>query len=218
MFFALAGGLGYGGYVFYQLNTRPSQNISLSVPSQDLIPLSESVTLDATTKGANDIATMFLDKVRAGTKQGNTLGIVLAMVSKTEARPFTSDEFFSRTETNAPGIFTRSLEPTFTAGVYGKGAGFLVFKTYDYGRALSGLLAWERSMPDDLRPLFGTDLHYDALFLDKTIGGVDARVAGSGESALVYGIVNHNYIVIAHGEGTFATIASLVGTQQSSSR
>ncbi|MHB8651933.1 MAG: hypothetical protein ACYC8S_02245 [Minisyncoccota bacterium] len=212
-FFVLAGGLAYGGYTFFMLNNRPAQNISLSTPSQDLVSLADTVTVDATTNSPSSVTDMFLGKVRTGTKQGSLLGIVLAMVSKTEVRPFTSSEFFSHTQIDAPGIFTRSLEQPFTAGVYGSGSGFLIFKTYDYGRALSGLLAWERTMPADLRSLFGGDLRYDALFVDKTINGIDARVAGSGESALVYGIVHSNYIIIAHGEGTFATLVGLVGKQ-----
>jgi hypothetical protein len=64
--------------------------------------------------------------------------------------------FFMQIAPNMPQTLTRTLLPTFLLGVhaYDGNQALLILKTDSYEQAFSGMLAWERTMRDDLLPLF----------------------------------------------------------------
>ena len=68
----------------------------------------------------------------------------------------TTDEFFRRSAPDVPAALRRALDPAFVFGVHAfKGdSAFLVFGVQSFEIAFAEMLAWERTIPLDIGPIF----------------------------------------------------------------
>lgn len=115
---------------------------------------------------------------------------------------------------NPPSGFLENLNPEFnTLIVYGQPSGDLavIFKAKNFGRALAGLLEWEKTLWVDWKPfLTDEDIKNIARFswADEIIKNNDARVLknGNGKIILGYSIFNKQYIIISASRDAFSTI------------
>lgn len=128
---------------------------------------------------------------------------------------------------NAPDELLRSLEPgAYVLGVhmFDGAQPFLIAQVDSYEQAFSGMLAWERTMQQELSPYFTRITHSrpgnttpapaEALlpgaFRDKIVSNHDARVilSESGETLLLWTFLDRNTLVITTADTTLGELIS----------
>lgn len=84
-------------------------------------------------------------------------------------------------------------------------APILVFEFTNADTALGGFLAWEDHMVADLREVYLITESGAVLYTDQSVDGQDVRIlqSNTGETLLVYGIVNDNTALITRSIDTF---------------
>lgn len=119
----------------------------------------------------------------------------------------------------APTLFVETLGPLYMAGIHvgDENIPYLVFSTTSYDYAFSGMLAWERTLEDDLAPFMSPNATYTApagtqggnVFVDTIVRNHDIRVLrdDSGVIRLLYGIIDRKTIIITTRVETFLAIA-----------
>jgi hypothetical protein len=132
----------------------------------------------------------------------------------------TTSELFAMLESTAPEALIRSLDPSFTAIVYGWNPDglALIFKTDSYENTFTNMLAWEADMFDELYRLFAIKIEGDrnALFSqrfkDKVIKNQDTRaiVDSTGAPILFYTFLGErkDLMVITNTEATLGEIVN----------
>ena len=108
-------------------------------------------------------------------------------------------------------IIDIDLEPNFASSITHLYFGdvrneqpFIVMKVADHDISKGGMFIWEKSMYNDLRPIFKNyvnpteDTAVTAKFYDATLNDTDLRVLedGDGNEKLIYGFVNPDTIII----------------------
>ena len=129
--------------------------------------------------------------------------------------------FVSRLDTRAPDTLLRTLndEMTFGVHIFDGNQPFIILKTRFYENAFSGMLAWEQFMNEDLAPLFGPVVEFEAStstpfrtipFKDRVIRNKETRILADNDGSilLLYSFVDQNTIVITTHEHTFSEIIS----------
>lgn len=210
--------LGFSGYLLFKQDPAGLPPIASEFPSH-LVTVTSTATIDATDHAGFELANAFYEEVK-NVSSGNAVGIIFAKTENGRSVPLTTAEWFAQARITPPGILIRALAPSFAAGSYEShngGNAFFVFEAVDRDRALAGLFAWEKTLAGDMRPYLSTESLPGATFSDRTIGEVSVRIAGAGESALVYGMIDDRRIVITRGEGTFAGLVDALPQQTSTS-
>jgi hypothetical protein len=138
-------------------------------------------------------------------------GVENIIITKTAggivARPSAS-EFLTALRAHASDDFLRSLGKEYMLGlyVYDRANLFLVLRGTAHDYLLSGMLAWEPYLFEDMAPLFGIDTSgftkaalQDVKFTDAIIGNRDARaVLDAGKRPLFYySFIDQNTILMA---------------------
>ena len=126
--------------------------------------------------------------------------------------------FFDVLNARAPGSFLRTIEDRMMLGAYGDGdkkTPFMVLKVQSYEDALGGMLLFERTMNNDLAPLFGDDLERAGqvgTFRDEVVGGVDTRSLYDqyGNMVLTYAFIDKHTLVITTSYTTLGALAGVL--------
>jgi hypothetical protein len=170
-----------------------------------------------------------LANVRAGA--GGTLGAITRVIPAfipTDAdgqngppRPSTFSEFLSAIGASPPDDLLRSLDQEFFLGIHtvDENAPLIVVPVSAYDRAFAGMLAWERSMNDDLAPLFAavpalrlgdSGIPEVRTFQDEVMRNYDVRTLtdDSGTIQLYYSFPTRNLLIIAESPYSFTEILS----------
>lgn len=140
-------------------------------------------------------------------------------------RPATSAEIFSVLDTTtAPGGFIRTINRASFGAVDGE-VPFIILKVQSFDAALSGMIAWEQSMSDDLWPFFGpvvtnsfdpnartTNQIRPAFFTDTLINNRDVRLLRNElrEERILYSFLDRNTILITTTRDAFVKLLPLV--------
>jgi hypothetical protein len=128
-----------------------------------------------------------------------------------------SGEFLSKVAGGASQVFIRSLEDDFMIGVHSfdGNQGFLIFEIESFQNTLSGSLDWEKSMLDNLWPMFWiTKPNIESVsgglntFKDVVVSNKDARELkdASGKTALIYSFPDRRYLVITTNRSTLLEV------------
>lgn len=222
--FALSGivlvaALGFGGYALLKKSGAPQSPVAREFPAH-LATVTSTATLDTTDRAGYELANAFYEEI-AKVSSGKAVGIVFTKTVNGASVPLTVSEWFAQAGITPPGMFVRALAPSFATGSYEShngGNAFFVFEATNRDRALAGLLAWEKTLASDMNPYLNTQAPTGASFVDRTVGGVAVRIAGAGESALVYGMIDDRRIVITRGEGTFAGLVDSLPSLETPSK
>lgn len=116
---------------------------------------------------------------------------------------------------DAPDAIKRSLDDTFMLGVYydttKKGRAFLIFKTNSFETSFAGMLAWEKTLPQDLGLLIGAQEGTGG-FKDLVMRNKDTRALldRGREPVLLYSFVDRNTILVAPDKETFGNILDVL--------
>lgn len=143
----------------------------------------------------------------------------------------TTDGLFSMLETSASPALTRALGALPVLGVHGFRGGqpFLLFAVSSYDYAFDGMLAWEKTLLDDMGPLFGVlpreilgssskDTTAETsesviVFKDIIIRNKDARAAFAPDGRIVflYSFLDKKTLIFATNKDTLKFIMGAAG-------
>lgn len=150
----------------------------------------------------------------------------LRMLSvRIEERGMTTEELFAFLESRAPAPLIRALDKTPTVGVHGIRGNqlFLLFKVDSFDHAFDGMLAWERTLLDEVGPLFGVnpkDIHSEGAtttaavlqnrltIKDVIIRNKDARAVfvKGGRIVFLYSFLDKETLLMATNEETLKVV------------
>lgn len=136
-------------------------------------------------------------------------------------RVVSAQEFLSALGAAIPGDLAQSLSDEYFFGVHSldQNVPVLVLPLTDYEHAFAGMLGWEKSISDDLRPLF-THVPAETLMSDGTlvsrkfedviIQNYDVRVLkdATGTVRLLYSFPTRNFLIIAESPNSFVEVLS----------
>jgi hypothetical protein len=136
-------------------------------------------------------------------------------------RIVSAQEFLSALGAVIPDDLAQSLSPEYFFGVHSldQNVPVLVLPLTDYEHAFAGMLGWEKSISDDLRPLF-THVPAETLMSDGTlvsrkfedviIQNYDVRVLkdATGTVRLLYSFPTRNFLIIAESPNSFVEVLS----------
>ncbi len=125
--------------------------------------------------------------------------------------------------------FINVLNEQYVVGIHSLDSGnqpFIMLSTNVYGNAFSGMIAWERSMAEDLSPFFDRGVPFTleeiavnghGAFTDMVVQNMDVRVLRDAQENIVlaYTFVDRGTIVIASDIRTLVAVANRarVGSQ-----
>ena len=121
------------------------------------------------------------------------------LVGKQELVPV--EEFLAILRTRAPSSLVRSFEPYFMYGSLGK-SNFIIIKLNSFENAFAGMLSWEKSMAEDIGPIFATvsllrESDSSNVFVDMTDKNKDLRVLEvGGRTFLLYSFLENKTLII----------------------
>jgi len=114
---------------------------------------------------------------------------------------FPISEFLERLEVHAPGNLVRAFDPPFMFGALEKST-FLIIKLSSFENAFAGMLAWEKTLSQDIGPLFATsellrNLPIDSVFTDIVDKNKDIRILMfNDQTVLLYSFFDNNKLII----------------------
>ncbi|KKR50318.1 MAG: hypothetical protein UT84_C0012G0021 [Candidatus Curtissbacteria bacterium GW2011_GWA1_40_16] len=114
---------------------------------------------------------------------------------------FPISEFLEGLEVRAPSNLVRAFDPPFMFGALEESA-FLIIKLSSFENAFAGMLAWEKTLGQDIGPLFATsellrNLPIDSVFTDIVDKNKDVRILMSGDQiVLLYSFFDNNRLII----------------------
>jgi hypothetical protein len=211
-----------GSYFLLQEKNASNAPVQVIANLETLISYDDQAFVDVTTATniGNLADAMSADIGKAG-KQGTIKALFLTTAANGTATILPLEKFLSILHASAPGSLTRSLEDTYMVGVYqGVDAPhlFLLFQTKDYNQAYAGMLAWEKTLLDDLFGLFKIDVSGDRSELfekpwkDIVIENKDARMLydKDGAEVLYYLFINKNHFLITDNQDAIKEISNRV--------
>ncbi len=123
----------------------------------------------------------------------------------------TVERFFAIMESEAPASLIRALDPAFVFGIHSFTGNnpFFILTVRSFPNAVSGMLAWEPALYDDMARVFNLPreegVFTTSRFDDAVIKNHDVRIMrdGEGRTLLFYSFVDEKTLVVAGNEITF---------------
>ncbi len=221
-------GLGLvGAWYGYQEFLRKTAPPIIAVPENRFIGIQSEMTLNVASSTRDRLfADIALNA--ADVAQGELMQFVLRKGSVATSPLLTTSEFFQLTQTKAPSSLVRAFDPLFMLGTLGQSR-FLIIKLSSFENAFAGMLSWEKTLAEDLGPLFATaqilqNNDSQSVFSDVTLRNKDARAifapTGLGSTTapvLLYSFFDNQMLIITDSAETLKTIVDRL-TQELLSR
>ncbi len=215
----LACAAGALGYTYYTQRTLPAaQN-----------PVAPFISVDATMPvsiSPQDSANTIMQTLTAAKKEVRlSLGLVAQLTPTSGTTTPGARDFFAQATPNMPALLLRDLQNNFLIGVHSFDINqpFILLSVDSYEQGYAGMLAWEKTMHQDLSPFFdytpvsaqSTQTQtapqvLQSAFADAIIHNHDARVlTDSGNTVtFLWTFLNRNTILIATNPGTVDEVIS----------
>lgn len=223
-FLAVAGGL----FIWVFLKTKPpvitntpAVNSIKTVPS---VIFSEEITkINISKKAERNFQTELVQEL--GKKRGKDSIEELSLVYKESEgveRPALGYEAREAIGLVPPEALTRSLEEKIFLGIWSDGIKsepLLILRSDSPQSILTNMLAWETTLKDEARSIFGTyytESSYALSFKDKVVLNQDVRVLqnSSGVSVFFYTILDKNHIVFARSSSALKRVLERLREQK----
>lgn len=139
---------------------------------------------------------------------GNLTEISVVKINNEQKISLTKDEFFSMLRVQMPQGLQDYLEKDFMLLNFNGNYPVIIFKSKSYTYVFSEMLKWEKSLIDDLEPIFPkTSLIGNDYFADKYIQNHDARIAEKdGEIDLIYSFADRKYLIITNSQEALSEV------------
>ncbi len=221
-------GLGLvGAWYGYQEFLRKTAPPVVAVPANRFINIQSEMTLNAASSTRDRL---FADiSLNAGEVSENELmQFILRKGSVLTSPLLTTSEFFQLTQSKAPSNLVRAFDPLFMLGTLGQSR-FLLIKLDSFENAFAGMLSWEKTLADDLGPLFETapilqSNGSQSVFTDVTLRNKDARaifaptgVGSTTAPVLLYSFFDNQMLIITDSVETLRILVDRL-TQELLSR
>jgi hypothetical protein len=232
---AATGGIGI--FIYTELTA------TVPIPEDTPAPF---MTVDKTTVVALPQAelsrvTLMQELEKAKQASGVSLGLIERLLPATVSTTlegdtrtaFPAERFLEALASNTPEELVRTLEPQYLLGVHifdGPQA-FIILRTDSYERAFAAMLEWERTLQNDLAPLFTrvprprtpeepsatstapSAQIFNTGFVDQIVENRDTRAIHNeaGDLLLLWTFLDRNTIVLTTNEYTLREIISRLG-------
>ena len=219
-FFFLALGV-VGSWYAYNEFVRKTATPTIAVPANRFISANTETPLDLTDPSRETLISA-LSGATSGVARGELRHVILKKVVGNENQLISTSEFLKILESQAPGNLIRAFDPLFMFGTFGESA-FLIIKLASFENAFAGMLMWEKSLSQDIGPLFATaeflrSVPPETVFTDITDRNKDIRIlALGGQPILLYSFLDNNTLIITDSMETLRTIIDRL-TQEKLSR
>ena len=213
------------GYVFIiPYFTAPASVVPVAAVNS-IIPAEETQSVSITSMRTTQVTTA-LSKIIRGSPRGTGLGDMLHIYFTTQgstassstrvSAPLWRDTMLPR----MPVLLARTLTPEFMYGVLRseRPSGFLILSVESPSVALSGMLAWEKTLASEILPLITGEeegVSIGLSFQDKILRNLDTRILfnENGESLLLYSVLSgKKYVIITRDQSTFDELVTRLAT------
>ncbi|NVN97070.1 hypothetical protein HXX01_02440, partial [Candidatus Nomurabacteria bacterium] len=204
--------------IYYFMNKKAQNNIPETLAKEETLISYDAVTSIDNFKDLSEKIVAI--KNEAGSNQGSIKFISISspnLVTKLQEKILTK-ELFSLLGFNAPASFIRALGDGYMIGTYTdeKPHLFIIFQVKDYNYAYAGMLEWEKTLLNDVLPLFELNTGENKLILadkkwsDLIINNKDTRVVmNENNKPMLYYLFNDkNSLIITDNENAIKEIIS----------
>jgi len=226
LFIAVGGGVLYGAYSIFFVEEPRVPQLMLDT----LILAEKNVDVDVTGLNGRE----FLSELtRARDNASSPINTIVnftplevspsAKDNKVNTKELAGSFFFELIAPSGPTALPRSVGDKYMLGLFvsAENQMFLIIKPTFYESTFAGMLAWEKSMAQDLFPLFerhtlntvssGGETTYAPpknQFQDKVIDNKDTRVLydSFGEIVLLYSFISRDTLIITNGGEAFLEV------------
>ena len=147
---------------------------------------------------------------------------VIALTPTAGGAPISLIALGEKIKWQPPASLVNIFEPAFMLGAHQSASSterFLILKTRLYDQAFAGMIAWEKTLADDLWPLFTKNSAAAPLitnYSDKLVRNKDARQATRPDGSVIifYGFLDQNTIAITTNQATFSELALRYSNRQ----
>lgn len=224
----LLGAAGVGAWFSYQTYLEKTAVPTTTIPDNRFLPVAGSTDIDASSLSREGLIALAQTDRETPPPDGNVRHLVLRKGNLDTSPLTTTTEFLLLLGTRAPASLVRAFDPLFMFGTLGLPAQageapastVLLVKLDSYENSFAGMLEWERTLKEDLVPVFVSrdelaQVPADAAFTDMTIRNKDVRVLhdANGKSALVYTFYNQSLLLVASREDALRTLIAVLDAQ-----
>ncbi len=224
----IGGGLA-GGYYLYMRS--PVSSIPLKpvtpTPSQtasvkSLIPAESQALIPADGLSLEAITERISAEIAKPQKPGTIKEIVLTQNVNGEQKQIFPANAARVMKIPVPDIILRTLQPKWMLGVYTDVSGtknvFVAATTDTFQNAFSGMLGWEKLIPNDLKAYIqsGTTTPIQGSFIDEIVRNKDVRAfvtPRDEQTIFMYSFVNNSMLVASNNEIALAEIVARLENQ-----
>jgi len=200
-------------FIFQQKKAKEIPQPIVSSQVETFIAYDSKLNVDVTNiSNVDNLATAIREETKTNTQLVEALFLTKDVNGITGN--LTTGNFLSLIGTTMPNALERSLSDKFLLGKYSEANNnsgiFLIFQTTDYNQAYASMLAWEKTMANDLAKIFNMKLPVSAdgttqitpgkKWKDILINNKDVRVlyGDTGEGLIYYAFTNKNDFVITN--------------------
>lgn len=174
--------------------------------ASSIIAADSEKDLEVTGFNASQLISAIYQESQLSAPANSVVRLILQKKSGGNFVSLDSAAFMEIVAKGAPGALIRAFDPDLAVGFL-KGATttpFLILKINSFDNAFSGMLAWENTMPEDLKEFFGNKTG-GSRFEDVVLKNKDARLwrDAAGNTSFLYSFVDKNTLVIIGNERAF---------------
>lgn len=194
--------------IYYLMNIKAQNDIPQTVAKEEaLISYDTTTNIEGTSGILEKVASI---KNEVGGSLGSVKNISIANTVNGISEKIITSSLVSSLDLSAPASLVRSLSPSFMLGTYTGNTPhlFIIFQVKDYSYAYAGMLEWEKTLANDVMPLFGLDTTENKLqlanrkWIDLIIDNKDTRVIlnENNKPMLYYLFSDKNTLIITDNE------------------
>lgn len=160
----LVAGLATLSFVIISRNNQTQTDTTRSITSTKFFESNETVELASANLARNTLSK--LQQVLASPLGQNIIQQIIitkevvadptSAYTLTKPVPYTTDDFLALIKARVDTSFNRSVDQMFFLGNHGLATNetFILFKINDFDTVFATMFAWEKSLPDDIMPIF----------------------------------------------------------------
>lgn len=221
----ILGGLGILGYTFIvPYFSTPASVVSVAQVSS-ILPAEETRAVDVSGMRSVQIVNALSQVIQTSSSSTDMLHIYFTKSGTGTSTPvrISAQEWQQTVEPRMPLTLTRTLSSNFMYGVLRgpEPSGFLILSVESPSSALSGMLAWEKTLANDMIPLItGGDSAASSgfSFQDRILRNLDTRILTdeTGKQVLLYSVLSgKKYVVITRDQTTFDDLITRLASPRS---
>lgn len=210
----ILGGIGSISYVLFIKNKGKDKTISTFVTKKTLVRFDDETTIPL--DKLNKIT--FKNKIEKELKNPpaeDHIRHIKITESSEVAEPASIIGWLKNIEAKTPEDLLRFLKRDFFVGINfinGKGESFMIITGENYENLYPGILAWEKTLVEDLESVFQNQSNASSTtlysFKDRVIANKDVRVSTDKEGNVhfFYSIVDDTTVIFAESQTTFEEV------------